>query len=314
MTETEKQEILSAIKAESQSVDELEAVGTLDGVVSLPTMQGTKLVKVPISLLSAGAESAAVETKAEAEAAKDRATQAQQSSVKAQAAAEASQVAAESAKSAAQASAASAGAVGVQIQGLKEIIEEESHDLSESIKAEAEVRSEVDAQLLAKIDKEAADRQAAIEGEGSLRDNAIRDAKEAVRNEIVQEATDRQAAIESVEVKVSAERAQRESGIANMQDLINQETADREQAISSIEETQTEFQNTVIGLSNRLAKETSDRLSGDKSLDTKYGALADAMSEKIEELGKMGQPIVMTASEYASLVSPSEGQIYYVTE
>jgi hypothetical protein len=39
MTETEKQELLNAIKAESQSVDELTVVSSLTGVNSLPAMK-----------------------------------------------------------------------------------------------------------------------------------------------------------------------------------------------------------------------------------------------------------------------------------
>lgn len=44
LTEEEKkelvQDVVNQIKTDSQSVDELEAVSTLDGVVSLPAMRG----------------------------------------------------------------------------------------------------------------------------------------------------------------------------------------------------------------------------------------------------------------------------------
>lgn len=76
MTEQEKselkQEILTAIKCESQDVAELATVGSLDGVNSLPAMKGRELVTVPISLLSKPAVDAAAEAvlaKSNAEAA-----------------------------------------------------------------------------------------------------------------------------------------------------------------------------------------------------------------------------------------------------
>ena len=63
MTEEEKkslvQDVLSSIKASSQSVDELETVGSLDGINSLPAQRGDKLVKAPISLLAKPATEAA---------------------------------------------------------------------------------------------------------------------------------------------------------------------------------------------------------------------------------------------------------------
>lgn len=70
MTTEEKQElktaVLNEIKAESQSVDELEQVTTLDGVVSLPAMRGTDVVAAPVSLLSKPAQDAAVTANAAA--------------------------------------------------------------------------------------------------------------------------------------------------------------------------------------------------------------------------------------------------------
>ena len=48
LTEEEKkelvQDVVNQIKTDSQSVDELEAVSTLDGVVSLPAMRGETVV------------------------------------------------------------------------------------------------------------------------------------------------------------------------------------------------------------------------------------------------------------------------------
>ena len=60
MTNAEKQEILNAIKAESQSVDELLQVTALDGIMSLPAMRGTDVVSAPITLLRKPADDAAV--------------------------------------------------------------------------------------------------------------------------------------------------------------------------------------------------------------------------------------------------------------
>ena len=63
MTEEEKnsivQEVLNRIQSNSQSVDELETVASLGGVVSLPAQHGYRLVRVPVSLLSKPAEDAA---------------------------------------------------------------------------------------------------------------------------------------------------------------------------------------------------------------------------------------------------------------
>ena len=53
------QNVVNQIKTESQSVDELETVDTLEGVVSLPAMRGEKVVGAPLKLLSKPAEEAA---------------------------------------------------------------------------------------------------------------------------------------------------------------------------------------------------------------------------------------------------------------
>lgn len=63
LTEEEKKElvqnVVNQIKTESQSVDELETVDTLEGGVSLPAMRGEKVVGAPLKLLSKPAEEAA---------------------------------------------------------------------------------------------------------------------------------------------------------------------------------------------------------------------------------------------------------------
>lgn len=70
LTEEEKkelvQDVVNQIKTDSQSVDELEAVSTLDGVVSLPAMRGETVVSAPLKLLSKPAEDAAAVAKASA--------------------------------------------------------------------------------------------------------------------------------------------------------------------------------------------------------------------------------------------------------
>ena len=79
MTEEEKkelvQDVVNQIKTDSQSVDELETVSTLDGVVSLPAMRGETVVSAPVKLLSKPAEDAAAIAKASAAVA-DAATKA----------------------------------------------------------------------------------------------------------------------------------------------------------------------------------------------------------------------------------------------
>ena len=70
LTEEEKkelvQDVVNQIKTDSQSVDELEAVSTLDGVVSLPAMRGETVVSAPLKLLSKPAEDAAAVARASA--------------------------------------------------------------------------------------------------------------------------------------------------------------------------------------------------------------------------------------------------------
>ena len=63
LTESEKTElkkdILNSIKAESQSVDELAEVTSLDNIKSLPALRGNEVVSAPLSLLGKPAEEAA---------------------------------------------------------------------------------------------------------------------------------------------------------------------------------------------------------------------------------------------------------------
>ena len=98
LTEEEKkelvQDVVNQIKTDSQSVDELEAVSTLDGVVSLPAMRGETVVSAPLKLLSKPAEDAAA-------AAKDSAAVADASAKKADKAASTAEAAAQTANDAA---------------------------------------------------------------------------------------------------------------------------------------------------------------------------------------------------------------------
>ena len=78
------QQVLNAIKAESQGVQELETVTSLNGVNSLPGVKGEKLVSVPMDLLekpakdaAAAANSAAATANKAAETANNAATSAE---------------------------------------------------------------------------------------------------------------------------------------------------------------------------------------------------------------------------------------------
>lgn len=68
LTESDINQVLEAIKAESKSVESLETVGSLSGVSSLPAQKGGKLVSVPIALLSKPADDAAARANKAAEA------------------------------------------------------------------------------------------------------------------------------------------------------------------------------------------------------------------------------------------------------
>ena len=70
LTETEKDElkkdILNSIKTESQSVDELPEVTSLDNIKSLPALRGQEVVLAPVALLRKPAEDAAATANAAA--------------------------------------------------------------------------------------------------------------------------------------------------------------------------------------------------------------------------------------------------------
>lgn len=106
LTEEEKkelvQDVVNQIKTDSQSVDELEAVSTLDGVVSLPAMRGETVVSAPLKLLSKPAEDAAAVAKASAAAADASAKKADTAASTAKAAAQTANYAAGKATDAAQ--------------------------------------------------------------------------------------------------------------------------------------------------------------------------------------------------------------------
>ena len=80
------QNVVNQIKTESQSVDELETVDTLEGVVSLPAMRGEKVVGAPLKLLSKPAEEAAAVARTSAAVADASAKKADASAKKADAA------------------------------------------------------------------------------------------------------------------------------------------------------------------------------------------------------------------------------------
>lgn len=106
LTEEEKkslvQDVVNQIKTASQSVDELEAVSTLDGVVSLPAMRGETVVSAPLKLLSKPAEDAAAVAKASAAVADASAKKADTAASTAESAAQTANDAASKATDAAQ--------------------------------------------------------------------------------------------------------------------------------------------------------------------------------------------------------------------
>ena len=106
LTEEEKkelvQDVVNQIKTDSQSVDELEAVSTLDGVVSLPAMRGETVVNAPLKLLSKPAEDAAAVAKASAAVADASAKKADTAASTAESAAQTANDAASKATDAAQ--------------------------------------------------------------------------------------------------------------------------------------------------------------------------------------------------------------------
>lgn len=121
LTEEEKkelvQDVVNQIKTDSQSVDELEAVSTLDGVVSLPAMRGETVVSAPLKLLSKPAEDAAAVAKASAAVADASAKKADTATATAKTAAQTANDAASKATDAAQkANAAVAKAESVEAE------------------------------------------------------------------------------------------------------------------------------------------------------------------------------------------------------
>ena len=106
LTEEEKKElvqnVVNQIKTDSQSVDELETVSTLDGVVSLPAMRGETVVSAPLKLLSKPAEDAAAVAKSSAAVADASANNADKAASTAAAAAKTANDAASNATDAAQ--------------------------------------------------------------------------------------------------------------------------------------------------------------------------------------------------------------------
>ena len=73
------QQVLNAIKAESQGVQELETVDSLNGVNSLPGVKGKKVVSVPMELLEKPAKDAAAKAETAASYAESTAKQAESS-------------------------------------------------------------------------------------------------------------------------------------------------------------------------------------------------------------------------------------------
>ena len=125
MTEREKQEIkqevLNAIKSESQGVTELEEVSSLDGVKTLPALRGTELVSAPVSLLGKPATDAAAQALAAKAAAEGAAGNANTAAGNADAKAQAAQTAAQEAtdaKEATEQATQAAEAVVEQYEGV----------------------------------------------------------------------------------------------------------------------------------------------------------------------------------------------------
>jgi len=95
------QQVLNAIRSESQSVDELPTVNSLSGINSLPALQGQTVVKAPISLLGQPATQAAATANAAATAANNAATTANTAATNANSARDSANQAAQEANTAA---------------------------------------------------------------------------------------------------------------------------------------------------------------------------------------------------------------------
>lgn len=119
LTEAEKTElkkdILNAIKAESQGVDELAEVTSLDNIKSLPAMRGQEVVLAPVSLLKKPAEDAATTAKAAAATANNAASAANTAAGNAASAAGVADAAANTANAAA-ADASAAAKEAIQVK------------------------------------------------------------------------------------------------------------------------------------------------------------------------------------------------------
>lgn len=96
-----KQAVLDEIKTESNDITEIEQVSSLEGLTSLPTIKGERLVAAPVSLLSKPATDAATVANTAAKTASDAATSANSASEKANTAAEKANAAASKATQAA---------------------------------------------------------------------------------------------------------------------------------------------------------------------------------------------------------------------
>lgn len=112
------QQVLNAIKAESQSVQELEEVTSLNGVNSLPAVKDDELVSVPVSLLQQPATDAA----AKAEDAAQKATQAAQTAEDAKDAANSAATTANESADKANAAAAAAQEAAAHTKGLQRLL------------------------------------------------------------------------------------------------------------------------------------------------------------------------------------------------
>lgn len=126
------QQVLNAIKAESQGVQELEEVTSLNGVNSLPAVKGNELVSVPVSLLQKPATDAA----AKAEDAAQKATQAAQTAEDAKDAANSAATTANESADKANAAAAAAQEAAASYEGTaKTALEGATARFSGSLKA-----------------------------------------------------------------------------------------------------------------------------------------------------------------------------------
>ena len=130
-----KNDILNAIKAESQGVNELTEVSSLDNIKSLPALRGTELVTAPISLLGKPATDAAATANAAASLANTaagKATEAMNAANSAAATANekagVAQTAAETANAAATNATAAAAAVESSLPGSMTAVADEEND------------------------------------------------------------------------------------------------------------------------------------------------------------------------------------------